>query len=546
MVSYVIIIVSIVVFNCLHQEVTLKSIRTPKTLVKTSSGWILGKETRTVDLGKPYISFSGIPYGEPPVGDLRFRAPVPVKPWNGIKNVTEKGNSCVQLTFGDEDCLNLNIYVPQLDETEIGRLPVIVYIHGGFFMCGDAGYKLQAPDYFLEEDVIFVSINYRVDIFGFLSTEDELAYGNWGLKDQILALEWVKENIENFGGNKFNITLMGQSAGSASVHYLLQTPKAKGLFHRAIMLSGTTLNSWSFTRSPRSSAFLIGSLVSVDTENSTALLKQLREIEPHTLSILSMVLNILLIFIHDWKEGFLFSPSREPPHDGAIVLGYNHENLENGDFNNIPILMGFVSQEAINFYPAFNVFRPYLLQYDLFKERLIPGSMNVDSLKKKQVADEIKQKCFGDSLVVSSTTDLIQFITEDQFTRPIMESARIMANFTRLYLYRFSYMGEENVTDGTGIGVGHGDDLNYLFYYGYTNQSTGDILTRQKFVKLCSNFAKTSYPNLEDVSWPIFTENGTYLDIGKNLTLRNDLDSYRFHWWSYLYNTYGQRPFNTY
>ncbi|XP_056643008.1 carboxylesterase 1D-like isoform X2 [Diorhabda sublineata] len=484
MVSYVIIIVSIVVFNCLHQEVTLKSIRTPKTLVKTSSGWILGKETRTVDLGKPYISFSGIPYGEPPVGDLRFRAPVPVKPWNGIKNVTEKGNSCVQLTFGDEDCLNLNIYVPQLDETEIGRLPVIVYIHGGFFMCGDAGYKLQAPDYFLEEDVIFVSINYRVDIFG--------------------------------------------------------------LFHRAIMLSGTTLNSWSFTRSPRSSAFLIGSLVSVDTENSTALLKQLREIEPHTLSILSMVLNILLIFIHDWKEGFLFSPSREPPHDGAIVLGYNHENLENGDFNNIPILMGFVSQEAINFYPAFNVFRPYLLQYDLFKERLIPGSMNVDSLKKKQVADEIKQKCFGDSLVVSSTTDLIQFITEDQFTRPIMESARIMANFTRLYLYRFSYMGEENVTDGTGIGVGHGDDLNYLFYYGYTNQSTGDILTRQKFVKLCSNFAKTSYPNLEDVSWPIFTENGTYLDIGKNLTLRNDLDSYRFHWWSYLYNTYGQRPFNTY
>lgn len=311
------------------------------------------------------------------------------------------------------------------------------------------------------------------------------------------------------------------------------------------MLSGTSLNSWSFTRSPRSIAFLMGNIISVYTENSTELVKQLRQIEPHTLSILSTLLYILMIFIHDWKEGFLFSPTREPQHDGAVVLGYNYENLERGDFNNVPILMGFVSQEAVTFYPAFNIIRPYLLQYDLFQQRLIPGSMNVDALIKKQVADEIKQKCFGDNLIAYSTTDLIQYITEDQFVRPIMESARIMANFTRVYLYRFSYMGEGNVTDGTGIGVGHGDDMYYLFYYDYLNQSAGDILTRQKFVKLCSNFAKTSYPTLDE-NWPRYSENGTYLDIGENFTLQEDSDRYKFNWWRYLYNTYGNRPFNTY
>lgn len=110
-------------------------------------------------------------------------------------------------------------------------MPVLVYIHGGGFVSGSSLYESGAPDYFLENDIIFVSFNYRLGIFGFYTTEDEVCPGNAGLKDQILALKWVKRNIKKFGGNAKDVTLFGQSAGAASISYLMQTPLTKGLIH---------------------------------------------------------------------------------------------------------------------------------------------------------------------------------------------------------------------------------------------------------------------------------------------------------------------------
>ncbi|XP_050498030.1 juvenile hormone esterase-like isoform X1 [Diabrotica virgifera virgifera] len=523
-------------------------------LVETTKGWVLGKEEKTVNLGKTYVHFAGIPYAKPPVGDLRFAPPVPIDSWEGILDATKEGTVCVQFDVGNEDCLNLNIYVPQRSNSDTKPLSVIFYIHGGFFLFGNGGYVFQAPDYFIEEEIIFITCNYRLGILGFLSTEDDASYGNWGLKDQILALQWVKENIEFFGGDKNSITIMGQSAGSCSVNYLIQSPKAKDLFQKAIMHSGTSLTIWSFVAEPRKIAFMMGNLLGIDATDSKELVQRFREMDASSLSFMSTVINIVLEFIYDPKNGLMFAPTIEPYHEGAVLTERSYESLATGRFNKVPVLMGFVSQEGADIYQSFHKIRPYLFIYDLFQEKLLPNDLNIPESVKKTATDEVWAQLFNGSLGFS-TTELRRFITEDQFVRPIVETARLMAQHIDVYFYRFSYLGESMEEDGPGIGNSHGYDLYYLFYYDYytPNQKATDILTRRRMIRMWKNFATTSNPTLKDkylnpdqTIWPVYKENGTYFNIGEKLTQRTNLSAYRIHWWNYIYKKYGTRPFSTY
>lgn len=185
-----------------------------------------------------YQEFKGIPYAEPPIGKLRFKAPVKHKGWKLIRNAREHGPNCEV----SEDCLYLNVYTMSLK----CKRSVMVYIHGGSFNSGSGDSTLFGPSYFMKENVVIVTLNYRLGAFGFLSTGDEVIQGNNGLKDQLMALKWVKQNIEAFGGDVNSITIFGESAGSASVEYLILSPLAKGLFHRAISESGSSLCPWAF------------------------------------------------------------------------------------------------------------------------------------------------------------------------------------------------------------------------------------------------------------------------------------------------------------
>lgn len=160
-----------------------------------------------------------------------------------------------------------------------GNLPVMVWIFGGGFTIGGAEYSVYAPDFLLDRDIVFVSFNYRLGAFGWLSTEDLNCPGNWGLKDQVLALQWVKNNIGAFGGNPEKITVVGQSAGSASVSYLLQTKKTEGLYNAAIMQSGSSLCLWSLTRTTREIAFAIGARLGIFTADSGELVEELRNVD---------------------------------------------------------------------------------------------------------------------------------------------------------------------------------------------------------------------------------------------------------------------------
>jgi len=214
--------------------------------VKTASGVVEGKEVGTVH------AFLGIPYAAPPVGELRWKPPMPPAKWEGVRKATEFGSHCMQwnvyddMVFPDpgpsEDCLSLNVWVPT--NVAPGKLPVMVWIYGGGFVAGAVSEARQHGEILAQQGVIVVSMNYRLGIFGFF-VHPELAKesghnsaGNYGLLDQLAALKWVHENIAGFGGDPGNVTIFGESAGSFSVSAQMASPLAKGLFQKAIGESG--------------------------------------------------------------------------------------------------------------------------------------------------------------------------------------------------------------------------------------------------------------------------------------------------------------------
>src|SRR5579859_1123232 len=216
--------------------------------VRTEAGTVEGSTNHD---GKVQI-FKGIPYAAPPVGALRWKEPQPVAKWEGVRKATEFGARCMQgNVFGDmvfrdagtsEDCLYLNVWTPKASAE--AKLPVMVWIYGGGFQAGATSEPRQDGEALAHRGVVIVSMNYRLGIFGFFShpelTKESAhhASGNYGLLDQVAALEWVRKNIAAFGGDPENVTIFGESAGSFSVSALMASPRSKGLIHRAIGESG--------------------------------------------------------------------------------------------------------------------------------------------------------------------------------------------------------------------------------------------------------------------------------------------------------------------
>ena len=212
-----------------------------KYIVKTKSGRIQGYFNRGV------IKFKGIPYAAPPIGNLRFKPPVPVEPWDNIRDATKYSRVCPQpssaleemfsdpLPQSEEDSLTLNVWTQGLDDK---KRTVMFFVHGGAFRTG-SGRALDGSRLVLRGDVVVVSFNYRLGPFGFLYMPDvPNATPNVGLLDMVTALKWVRENITQFGGDPEDITIFGESAGAFAVNCLLAMPAAKGLFKRAIVQSG--------------------------------------------------------------------------------------------------------------------------------------------------------------------------------------------------------------------------------------------------------------------------------------------------------------------
>ena len=199
------------------------------------------------------LLFRGIPFAAPPLGPLRWKPPQPIRPWTGVRDSVEQPASCLQndygwnhgdFAIGNEDCLTLDVRTPALG----GKLPVLVWIHGGSNRAGGPN-DIVLSD--VGKQVVIVGIRYRLGIFGFLShrglsAEQGGSSGNYGLMDQLAALQWVRRNIAGFGGDPDNVTIAGESAGSEDVALMLAAPAARPLFHKAIMESGTPGFGFSF------------------------------------------------------------------------------------------------------------------------------------------------------------------------------------------------------------------------------------------------------------------------------------------------------------
>ncbi|XP_077292832.1 venom carboxylesterase-6-like [Arctopsyche grandis] len=351
--------------------------------VKLKLGDLKGVKVKTIN-NKEYFSFKGIPYAEPPIGKLRFKAPVPVKNWTGIKEVTKENNIALQLdentrsVIGDENCLFLNVNTPSLPSKNKCLYSVLVYLHHGGFIVGSGSAAKFGPDLFIEQDIVFVSINYRLGAFGFLSLGCAEATGNMGLKDQSLALRWVQENIALFNGNPKDVTLMGISAGSASVEYQMLSKASEGLFHKAILQSGSCLNPWARTKDPVKLAYdLCRDLVSEQDKRTSELFKFTPVIEKNTPGI----------------EPFI---SEEP-----LTL------FKKGKFSKIPTITGFSEKEGTLFKEDYGECVEDMLKQNFIEYLPFKGNKADLDQRLRQIYKPREEDINDDDLVNDYLSDLL-------------------------------------------------------------------------------------------------------------------------------------------
>jgi para-nitrobenzyl esterase len=306
--------------------------------VKTAAGLVKG--TNTTD-GRIRI-FKGIPYAAPPIGELRWQAPRPAVAWQGTRDATRSGPACLQgriygdIAFTDlsEDCLSLNIWTPAVARSADERLPVMVWIHGGGFQAGAGAEPRHDGEAFARKNVVLVTFNYRLGVFGFLAHPEltresgHNASGNYGLLDQVAALRWVQANIAEFGGDPGNVTIFGESAGSLSVSALMASPLARGLFHKAIGESGAF-----FARS----GLVPGSLATTEERGA----KFAETLGAHSLEALRAVPGDAVL-----QAALKISPWFAPNIDGYVLPEEVDAVFAAGRQSHVPLLAGWNADES--------------------------------------------------------------------------------------------------------------------------------------------------------------------------------------------------------
>ncbi|KAK3247891.1 hypothetical protein CYMTET_42621 [Cymbomonas tetramitiformis] len=321
----------------------MPSARTSKVVVKTHLGDIEGLR----DTVLRYDEFRGIPFGETTAGEARWAEPRPKAPWApAVLDATRWGNGCPSNSARisdagnpyDEDCLNLNIWRPANTSQ---TLPVIVWIHGGGFMSGDAADQLYNGRYYAlspESPVVFVGINYRLGPLGFLKTSK--LSGNYGILDQQLALRWVRDHVLNFGGDPARVTIMGQSAGANSVLVHMVSPGSRGLFAQGIARSPVGV-AYRDTKQALKHAKMLAHMLFCQVDD----LKCLRSRSASTINSQKLDIAEYVGHLTDENTGINWLPW-VPTVDEDVLPGQPHELILSGDFARVPLMIGTVRNES--------------------------------------------------------------------------------------------------------------------------------------------------------------------------------------------------------
>uniref|UniRef100_A0A336MQ38 carboxylesterase n=1 Tax=Culicoides sonorensis TaxID=179676 RepID=A0A336MQ38_CULSO len=520
-------------------------------------GKLEGEEIRGQITGNSYLSWKGIPYAEPPIERLRFKAPVPHKGWSGTRDATKHGHICIQHipgqqshVVGDEDCLYMNVYTPKL-RAKNEPYPVMVWIHGGAFTFGSGNSETFNPELFVNEDVIVVTLNYRLGVLGFLSTEDQNAQGNYGLKDILLAGEWIKNNIDIFGGDPNQITYFGESGGAMMIHDLLISPLGKGLFQRAIMQSGTSLSPLFLQDRPLEKATELAKRLNLKYKSSKELVEELLRVDATILA--QNVPSWMQKEIPQGKLPLSFCPTIEPEDslEPRLLTEHPLKTLLKNEYTKIPMLIGVNSEEGL--YAVTELQNEPGLFHVLNDEpnHLLPPSWNIDpnSSTAQEYFQQI-QKIYFDNKPIKNVCDYVRFISDSQWNYGPYKTTRIQVTqqTAPIFFNVFSFSGDlSNIKKKRKLmdyeGVIHGDDVPYLFPMSKYDPPILKIdnpafKVRARMVRLWANFAKHGNPTnnldeLVDVKWPKVTENDfKYMEIGSQLNVKTDPFGDRMKlWW---------------
>uniref|UniRef100_A0A182N7N6 Carboxylic ester hydrolase n=1 Tax=Anopheles dirus TaxID=7168 RepID=A0A182N7N6_9DIPT len=534
-----------------------------KITVSLAAGSVVGRKGALPN-GTDWYVFKGIPYAQPPVGQLRFKPPVPLAsfpadPLECFADGPSSYSEDVRIKRMSEDCLYLNVFSPQLQPKT--PLPVMVWIHGGGFYTGTGDAALYEPKYLVQQGAVVVCINYRLGPLGFLSLPSVGIEGNMGLKDQRMSLRWVHENIAHFGGDPSSVTIFGESAGGASVqlHYLSES--SRQYFHKAIAQSGTAYNEWVWQRDATERARKLAQLLgSSATDSDEQVLATLMEASAETMTAVqnqTMSERDQTLLVR-----FPFTPVIERAESvDPIVTEHPARAIERKFQTAIPLLLGSTDDEGLVLWSLLGEKLPL---YANDPSRLIPGTLDVCSEEdKRDVTDAIVRFFFPTGSISAETMRGMTTVLGDNlntFAGFVATELHARYQSAPLYMYVFSYMGELNKyreemkIPPECVGAGHADDLYYLFSSSiYNTDAVGDHTDagrfREYFCNLWVNFARFGNPNATLVDWtPV--ERATddtegYYPAAMNLKAIGDCKMTtefffeRFQFWKQLFQKYN-------
>ncbi|XP_044593020.1 esterase FE4-like isoform X2 [Cotesia glomerata] len=413
-------------------------------LVQVRQGKLCGVKEKNI-YGKEFYAFRGIPYTKPPIGELRFKDPELPESWTGVRDAKKFGNIALQYdnasqkVIGSEDCLFLNIYTNTLNP--MASKSVLVWIHGGAWIMGSGNDDMHGPDYLMEKNIVLVTINYRLGILGFLNLDDETAAGNQALKDQVMALRWVQQNIDKFGGDVKNVTIFGDSAGAASVHYLTLSPLAKGLFHKAIIQSGVATNPWGTAPySGVETAVKISLLLGKKITDTKELIEYLRTVDATRLVEAERI-------VRPWKKLHLLENPFVPSIDSKSKNPFLNIPVEEAAMFGIqvPHIIGYTSHEGIIILPDMNE-KIYAEVEDNQEELLLHPNIKIFLQKRNISVKDIKNFFMGNNKISNENVNLyvdlmsaVNFLINIQHT---LETQLSISN-VQSYVYKFEYFSKD-------------------------------------------------------------------------------------------------------
>ncbi|CAL1673737.1 unnamed protein product [Lasius platythorax] len=511
----------------------------------------------TSRLGKKIYSFRGVRYAEPPTGQQRFQIAIPAADWNDVFDATKEGPACPAIGVENimEDCLRVNVYTTKLPSvSDPVKRPVLVFFHPGGFYVFSGQSSNFGPEYLLDKDIVLVTVNYRLATLGFLSTGDSKAPGNLGLKDQVVALRWIQRNIAAFGGDPDSVTISGYSVGGLSVMLHMVSPMSEGLFHRAIMMSGSMMLEPSYPTEQLHLAKKQAELLNCPTDTTGSMLVCLnsKPVENFT--------DTIPKFFEWYGDPILvWTPVVEPEVHGVerFLPEQPIDLIKRGKFHKVPLIAGVTKDEFGGVVVAVEKQRRLGnnsilddLNNDWYKIAPINFMYERDTPRSRYISTELRQFYFGNQSIGPDTYDGLAHSKADSVvTFPLHRTVKLFAENTDqpIYFYVSSYQGRYSFVmwnETTPYGVVHHDDLQYLFFmrfkFPFFENDAPEIPTVELMTSMWSNFVATGQPVPQalanNVTWePYLLETDNYLEISEIPRMKTGLYPDRMQKWESLF-----------